>query len=556
MPQKDTIIKLESLLNLSAGLNSAEDKDFIINSALLTLMGKLRIMRACAFEQQGDKYKIINRKGKIDLQEIDLFEVEQACSITDNDKAKILSNEDLKIILPMKVDEKRYLICLGSREYSDLAEDETRYASLVCNIASNALINADSLQKLKIQKTNIEKQNQLLSTMFEIRKDFSNLRSREQLIKTLSLNLMGQLMVSKFSAVSIDEKGNLYKLINRFNSKINSDDLNKLFSINETICIECDKIDEHIRDIFKSVDAKVISPAYVKGEKKGMLIVGSKMNGDPFIEDNINFINALGSTFFTELENERLFREEIEKKRLESELSLALEIQKNLLPKSSPKLDNFDVYGKSIPSRHVGGDYFDFIKLNDDKLLFIVADVSGKGVPASLIMANVQAGLRTLTPLNLKIDEITVTINKLIFENTASDKFVTAFIGILDDKNKKLTYINAGHNPPYLLRNKELNTLNRGGLLLGIMPDAPNYEIGEMDLEPDDIIYIFTDGVTEAKNLNNDEFGENQLENILIGYTGKKSQEIVDNIFNIVNDFSYGAGQYDDLTAIAIKCLK
>lgn len=553
MNENETI-KLESLLDLSAKLNSSQDRDFILNMTLLTLMGKLLITRACIMIAEHNNYTLLLKKGNIKVENVPYFQINSPESAKNIAGAESLVNENLFTIIPMQFNSKKMLIALGTRELSSFSESEQKYAFLITNIASNALQNVENLMSLREEKHKAETQNQLLTTMFEIRKDFSNLHSREQLQKMLSLNLMGQLMISKFAAFSISENNTISNLINRFPDKFSNEEVRKLFEINELICTECNPLDGKYADILNAHNAKIISPAYVQGIKKGILIVSSKMNGEQFTDDNIKFIEALGGTFFTELENERLFREEIEKKRLEGELALALEIQKKLLPKESPKLFNFDVYGKSIPSRHVGGDYFDFIKLKDCRLLFVVADVSGKGIPASLIMANVQAALRSLTPLSLDLNDLVKSINNLLFENTASDKFVTAFFGILDDANRELIYINAGHNPPYHVNSTSIETLNEGGLLLGILPNALDYESGKVSVKSGEIIYIFTDGVTESKNTSNDEFSEEKLENLLKNSLDLDSESLINKIFEEVNTFSAGAGQYDDLTAIAIKC--
>lgn len=547
-------IKLESLLDLSAKLNSSQDRDFILNMTLLTLMGKLLITRAGILLAEGDYFRIIFKKGNIKSDKIPFFSINKPISASDTSEGSALRAENIFTLIPLQYNDKKMIIALGSRELSSLSESEQKYAILIANIAANALQNAENLQSLKDEKFKAEKQNQLLTTMFEIRKDFSNLHSREQLLKMLSLNLMGQLMISKFAAFSITENNSIANLINRFSAKFSNEEIRTLFEIDTLLCTECNQLDDKYAEILNAHNAKIISPAYVQANKKGVLIVSGKMNGEHFTDDNIKFIEALGGTFFTELENERLFREEIEKKRLESELALALEIQKKLLPKDPPKLHNFDVFGKSIPSRHVGGDYFDFIQLKDGRLLFVVADVSGKGIPASLIMANVQATLRSLTPLSLNLNDLVKSINDLLFENTASDKFVTAFFGIIDDANKELIYINAGHNPPYIVNSESINTLNEGGLLLGIIPNAPDYESGMVSISSGDVIYIFTDGVTESKNTSNEEFGEDKLEKILKNSLDLNSESLINKVFEEVNIFAAGAGQYDDLTAIAIKC--
>ncbi|MBI5326656.1 MAG: PP2C family protein-serine/threonine phosphatase [Ignavibacteriae bacterium] len=278
------------------------------------------------------------------------------------------------------------------------------------------------------------------------------------------------------------------------------------------------------------------------------------MNGEDYNEDNIQFIEALANTSIAALENERLFEQELEKKKLESELGLALEIQKNLLPKQIPSLYNCDLAGTSIPSRFVGGDYYDFIKLDDRHLLISIADVSGKGMPAALLMANVQASLRSLAPLNLSLKELINRINLVVYQNTTADKFVTFFCGIFDCENKSFSYINAGHNPPILMKtNGDFYELSEGGLILGFTDEPFTYSQGTVTLEKNDIILFYTDGVTEAQNVNNEEFGEVKLKEILYKNSSESVMHIMNHIIKEVKNFSKHTEQFDDITLIVAK---
>jgi sigma-B regulation protein RsbU (phosphoserine phosphatase) len=256
------------------------------------------------------------------------------------------------------------------------------------------------------------------------------------------------------------------------------------------------------------------------------------------------------------LENERLFTEEIEKKRLESEISIALEIQKNLLPKEPPITENFDIYGFSLPTYQVGGDYFDYIKIDENRLLLAIADVSGKGIPASLIMANTQAALRVLA--RNKIDPVSIAnqINSLLYENTSPDKFVTCFFGVLDQTNNQFTYLNAGHNPPYLFKSDgTMHELHEGGLILGFMEHDFGYNTGNVKLESGDLIIMFTDGVTESHNIAHEEYGEQRLLELIKEVKHHNSFDIAQAISADVKKFAGNCPQFDDITTIVLKCL-
>lgn len=562
-------INLESLLDLSAKLNETNNEEFILNSALLSLMGKLRIFRACILKPSEDKeyYKFLLSKGKNNQNFFPYFSVSEFKELDhdiDDEMALILIG--YRFCLPVIYNQQLLaLILLGNRvDHSSLTEQEVYYSNLVCSIVGNALQNAYSNISLVRAKLNLEKQNLLLITLFEISRDFSSLISRNQIFSILSLRLMGHLMVNKFALFLIDEKKGFYSISNRFDEKA-TDEINiAIKHLNDEkkyveLLQKTDVIDEFEEMITEHQiifpdKVKLISPMFVQGNIKGLMLVGKKLNKEHFNEDDVKFIEALGNTAMAAIENDRLFQEEIAKKKLESELKLALEIQTNLLPKSNPVLENFDIFGISIPSRHVGGDYFDFIRLDDEKMLVAIADVSGKGMPASLLMANVQAALRVLSPLRLPLAEMVVKINSIVYQNTSAEKFVTFFYGILDIKNSTFEYLNAGHNPPFLFRNSnEIEVLSEGGLILGFLEEAMPYSVGTVKLENNETIVLYTDGIPEALDPDNQEFGEDKLKNVIIDCKNENAKFIADNIIEAIHNHAYGLPQYDDITLIVIK---
>jgi sigma-B regulation protein RsbU (phosphoserine phosphatase) len=267
-------------------------------------------------------------------------------------------------------------------------------------------------------------------------------------------------------------------------------------------------------------------------------------------DEDLLFIDYLGNTAIAALENERLFQEELKKKQLESELNLALEIQKGLFPSEAIEIENYSIYGRSIPSKQVGGDYYDHIQIDENRYFILIADVSGKGMPAAMIMANLQAALRVLVKLGLPLLDIIINLNHIVYSNTSQDKFVTFFGGILDTKKNTFEYINAGHNPPYLFRDGKVINLDKGGLFLGLMDGGFPYESEEIKLEDNDFIILYTDGITEAMNTKNEEFGDDNLIDICQKNTSRL--ELLDDIIEKVKLFSYGSSQYDDITMLAL----
>lgn len=556
--QTRQLINLNSLLDFSARLNETNDERFIINSALLSLMGKLKILRACVMLPSAKgNYDIILCKGKVSYRHSD--EETSDFRFEDHTYTKaieLLKGEGFIYFLPLRYKgEILATICMGPKiENESLLDEEQRYSDLVCTIAANAIMHARSNKSLIIEKNIVEQRNLLLDTLFEIRRDFTTLLSREEILKALSYHLMGQLMISRFMLYLRDDDGKNELIINRFNTHLPDKVIDRLFSVEDSFSMNSSTLEEDIVEMLDKAKAAAVAPLTVQGEAKGLLITGKRMNDQEFSGENIQFLEALGNTALSALENERLFKEEVEKKRLENELNLALDIQKNLLPKSVPQIEGFGIAGTSRPSRHVGGDYYDFIQLPGGRLMIAIADVSGKGMPASLLMANVQASLRLLAPLDIPLVDMILRINTLLYQNTSADKFVTFFCGILDTNNSKFNYINAGHNPPLHIRaDGSFSRLSEGGLILGFMDTPFDYSQGEIFIAPKESVTLYTDGVTETLDKDQNEYGEEKLINLLKDSRQNGAPAILDSIVDDVLLYSDGQAQYDDITCVVLK---
>jgi sigma-B regulation protein RsbU (phosphoserine phosphatase) len=238
---------------------------------------------------------------------------------------------------------------------------------------------------------------------------------------------------------------------------------------------------------------------------------------------------------------------------MEKDLEVARSIQQKLIPSKFPEFNNFEITAVNIPARQVGGDYFDILKLDEDRTLIVIADVSGKGIQAALLMANIQAFIKTLSKLDYKLDEATNMLNNLVSENTTNGSFITLFWGIFNDKTLEFEYVNAGHNPPYRYRYGEIIRLKKGGMILGVMETMIPYESEKIQLQPNDTLLFFTDGITEAMNVNNEEFGEEKLMNILSNNANLDVLEMKSEILKELKVFTNEAEQSDDITLMVLK---
>lgn len=250
--------------------------------------------------------------------------------------------------------------------------------------------------------------------------------------------------------------------------------------------------------------------------------------------------------------------EAVIRERLESELETARRIQERLLPHAMPQVPGFEIAGTSLPSQQVGGDYFDFLDMGQGQLGIAIADVSGKGIPAALLMANLQASLHAQVIRPAEVAEVASRINNLLVESTDSNMFATFFYGLLDRERSVFTSCNAGHNPPLLVRREgRIERLEAGGLLLGFMPDQ-EYQQESVTLEPGDILVMYTDGITEAVDTSLDSvadnlFGEEKLIDVIRRYQTGTARDLQGAVLAAIADFTDHSPQSDDITLVVIK---
>ncbi|MFQ5823310.1 MAG: GAF domain-containing SpoIIE family protein phosphatase [bacterium] len=305
----------------------------------------------------------------------------------------------------------------------------------------------------------------------------------------------------------------------------------------------------------KGIHSILSVPLMCKGKLIGVVNLFNKKEGGKFLKGDQRLLSIIASQSAQVIENARLYEEEKQLRNFEQELKMALDIQIGLLPKESPQIGCIDLAGKSIPAKVVGGDYFDFIELGSNRWGIALGDVSGKGIPAAFLMSNLQATLRGQALINPSIKDCIAKANYLLYSNTEPDKFVTLFYGVLNCKNKTLSYVNAGHNYPYLLDNQgKFSPLEIGGLVMGMFPEYP-FEEGHIQLNSGEIIVIYSDGVTEAENEQEELFGEKRLEQIVRQYNHLSANEIIEKICESVKEFTGAALQDDDITLVVLKVL-
>jgi predicted permease len=305
----------------------------------------------------------------------------------------------------------------------------------------------------------------------------------------------------------------------------------------------------------RQIGPAVVAPVSLKSGISGILFVrvGEKAAADGRTK---RLLRSVAAQLALMIENSHLTDRIVEQERLRRELMMASEVQKRLFPEKAPEGGSVQLVGYCLPARGVGGDYYDFLRIGADQLGVALADVAGKGIAAALVMSVVQASLRSLAEdPALPLSQLTGKINRLLCASTGPSSYATFFYARLDEQTRRLTYVNGGHNPPFLLRNHQsgaIEELAAGGMIIGMFPFS-QYEEGTVQLESGDVLMLFTDGVSEAHNPDEEEFGEERLKDVLRRYGHLAAEEMSEAILGELRAWMADAPQHDDLTFVLMK---
>ena len=277
---------------------------------------------------------------------------------------------------------------------------------------------------------------------------------------------------------------------------------------------------------------------------------------DAYSKDDLDVLMLLAAQVAIIIEKVMLHEQLIEKKRLEGQLEVARQVQLELLPAGDPELSGYDISAYNFPTEEVSGDYYDWVSIYEDQIAIVIADVSGKGVPAALLMAFLRASLRAATHIGYSTRISMAKVNYLLWESIERNQFVTAFYGILDGPNRTLSYSNAGHSPVLLVEaNGKHRFIDRGNVPLGMFRDTRYHEY-YLSLEPGDLLVLYTDGVTEANNASGEEFGRERLAEAVKAHSSLSARDLIASLQREVLNWTDGLGAGDDVTFFVIKALK
>lgn len=305
--------------------------------------------------------------------------------------------------------------------------------------------------------------------------------------------------------------------------------------------------------VLQGVRSVLAVPLGVSESVFGIIYADSPIAEGRFTEDHLKVLTTLASVAAIRVENARLVEARFQQERLERELQLAMEIQQRFQPTAPPIVPGYELQGISFPCYEIGGDYYDFIRREDGRLVIALGDVSGKGTAAALLMSSLHAAIHAQTGSHDSLVETISAVNRYLAENIPPNRFVTLFYAELDPDSGALSFLNAGHNPPLIVHSAgTVEQLASGGLPLGIKADA-DYREGRTTLQPGDVLVIYSDGVTEAASPNGEEFGPTRLYEVVSRNVDASAAGIRDRIESALTKFSQGTQAADDITLVIVK---
>lgn len=388
-----------------------------------------------------------------------------------------------------------------------------------------------------------------LNLLLEVTKAINNNLSKEGLLKIFEDFLRSELNIGKLVLFSNEEKKWECILKYGVGSEYNEIDVNKyLLNISEITTIQFSS--EVLRSSFE-----IVVPVFHKSTPLAYILLGDleeKMELSPAIK-HLPFIQTLANIIFVAIENKKLAKDNLSQVAVQKELELASEMQSMLFPSSLPNNEQLDMAAVYLPHQQVGGDYYDFININNNEVAFCMGDVSGKGVAAALLMSNFQANLRVLLPLHSSLIDLVKVLNTKVMANAKGEKFITFFIAKYNIKTRTLKYVNAGHNPPLLLSDTNTMQLRMGCTGLGMLDEILSIKEGEVKINPNDLVVCYTDGVVELENEQSEEYGIKKLNDLLINFSSLGMKELNKRIVHELIEHKGERSYVDDIALFSCR---
>ncbi len=403
------------------------------------------------------------------------------------------------------------------------------------------------------ENTKISKQKRIqdlkLNALLEVTKAINNNLSTSQLLDLYQDILEERLGVGKLVLFHFDEEWKCilkYGIDSAFNHVIFEEELLAIHEI-ETITFSKGEL---------SKSFEIVIPVFHKQTPLAFVLLGDvnqqKLELSAAIK-HLPYVQTLTNIIVVAIENKKLFKENIQRAQIKKELELAQSMQQMLFPQGLPNTDSLQVAAKYLPHQQVGGDYYDFIELNNHEFIFCMADVSGKGIAAALLMSNIQATLHSLINYTHNLKDILIELNRRVIHNTKSEKFVSLFLAKLNTKSQQFSYINAGHNPPLFYYEQKFKELSKGCTLLGISENLSQIEVENFNYTSEFTLMCYTDGLTDTSNSTNENVGVEALMEIIARNNNSKPEFLNDALLYYAEEFKEENEFPDDIAILTVK---
>jgi sigma-B regulation protein RsbU (phosphoserine phosphatase) len=402
-----------------------------------------------------------------------------------------------------------------------------------------------------VKSSDIEYQIELkdlkLQALLEITNAINSNLPIEQLLNLFSFILKEQLGFKKFILLHHQEEWNCL-VKTGYKGKIELKEVEKDFERFKEITL----VESSTNTIIKEFQA--IVPVFHLNKALAYLLISSSSVSHELEPSHFSFTQTLANIIAVAIENQRLVKQNIIKERISKDLEVASEMQKLLFPSELPSNRKMDLSARYIPRHAIGGDYYDFIPLGDEEYIICIADVSGKGISAALLMANFQATIRTLFKYQrFEMTFLMEELNKKVMKSTKGEKFITFFIAHYNAHTRKMKYVNAGHNQPFLLHGRKITALNEGCIGLGMLDELPYVNVGKLTLSPNTTFVLYTDGVVELENKDGEQFGVNRLIENVKAYSTLKMEDMNNILFSKLDEWKGELNFVDDTAVFSCK---
>jgi sigma-B regulation protein RsbU (phosphoserine phosphatase) len=538
--------RLEALLESAQLLHSSLDLEDLLRHLLRTVMGRLLVGRGLLAVDGEDGMRLALVRGMPKLKAGETFDEARARAAGAQSFFPI-GNEEHPV----------GLLGISRPPSGEIAAEEMESLRALLGIAASGIDNARAHAEAQRLNTDLDQKVQELRALLDLVRGLSSTLEPESVANLLLLTLAGRWAVRRY-ALAVSREGHPPVLRQK---GIALPDLRGhqeiLSGMAEAVRVE-DLPGGEFKAALEAQQAALVFPLRSSASASGLVVLGQRPGAQGYTADDLEFGAGLVAQAGVAFENSWYVRETLERKQMEQELALAASIQEGLFPESMPKLAGYDVAAHNRPARQCGGDLYDALCFDEREgrraCLFCVADVSGKGLPASLLMSSMQANLRALSNRVSSLVELAASINQLLYATSPSNKFVTAILLEIDAATGAGRYVNAGHNECVLLRHEggEAELLKSTGLPLGMLPGM-SYEEGSFQLSVGDMLALYSDGVTEAYDEAENEWGDERLLEVLKSSRDAAAANIVARVFEELDRFAGAAPQHDDITLLIVK---